>query len=183
MEVDHEITPDDFYHFQWRACFRSRFAKRNRYKPYLAVLLCLVLLSLLPAISADGFDISQTSFGWILFYFPVAAVIIWLLERREARRTILQLLKEEKPGRGQLGAHKVSLNEAGLVESTAVGESRTSWLGVDRVEHDQKYIYIYTAPHAALIIPKRAFNNLQEAESFYQLARVSKQSASMVARD
>jgi hypothetical protein len=69
------------------------------------------------------------------------------------------------------------LNEAGLVESTAVGESRCSWAGVDRVEHDQQYIYIYTAPHAAHIIPKCAFNNLHEAESFYQLARVSKQSA------
>jgi hypothetical protein len=71
------------------------------------------------------------------------------------------------------------LNEAGLVESTAVGESRCSWAGVDRVEHDQQYIYIYTAPHAAHIIPKRAFNNLHEAESFYQLAKVSKKSAAL----
>jgi len=69
------------------------------------------------------------------------------------------------------------LNEAGLVERTVVNESRHSWTGVDRVEHDQKYIYVYTAPHAALIIPKRAFNNLQEAESFYQLAKISKQAA------
>lgn len=183
MEVEYEITPDDLYHFHWRASLRSPFAKRAKIKAYLILLLCLLVLSVLPAFSSDGFDISYVSFWWILIYFPLVVGMAWVFERRQARKAILELVKQEKPGRGQLGSHKVSLNEIGLVESTAVGESRTSWTGVDRVEQDEKFIYIYTAPHAALLIPKRAFSNLQEAESFYQLARVSKQSASMIARD
>ena len=175
MEVEYELKPDDIYHFQWRAGTRSSLARRTRIKMNLYLLLMLILLSVLPAIGPDGFDPSFVNFTWILFFYPVVIVTSWLVERRQLRRAILEQLKEEKPDRGQLGVHKVSLNEAGVLESTVVGESRTSWTGVDRVEQDQKYIYIYTAPHAALVIPKGAFSNLQEADSFYQLASVSKQ--------
>ena len=84
-------------------------------------------------------------------------------------------MKQEKPDKGQLGKHRVKLNEAGLVEATAVSESRTSWAGVDRVEQNEKYIFIYTSPAAAHMIPKRAFSSVQGAEGFYQLARVSKE--------
>ena len=183
MQVEYELTPDDLYHFQWRACFHSPSAKRKKLKLYLYIFLIFVFLSALPAFGSDGFDISYVNFKWILFFFPVFIIAMWIIERRQTRRGILELLKEEKPGGGQLGTHKVILNEAGLVESTAVGESRCSWAGVDRIEYDKQYIYIYTGPHAAHIIPKRAFNNAHEAESFYQLATVSMQTAAMVARD
>src|SRR6476661_5085284 len=86
-------------------------------------------------------------------------------------RAVRQLLEDEKPGRGQLGRHRIILSENGLTESTAVGESRTSWAGVDRVEQNPDYVFIYTAPAAAHLIPKRAFRNLQEAEAFYQFSR------------
>ena len=176
VEVEYELTPDDIYQYQWRANFHSPSAKRNQRKFYLYLLLAFIVMTLLPAIGSDGFELSQVNLWWFL-PLPVLLVIGWIVQRWQIRRAILELVKEEKPGRGQLGAHKISLDEAELVERTAVNESHHAWAGVDRVEHDQKYIYIYTAPHAALIIPKRAFNNLHEAESFYQLARVRKQSA------
>lgn len=173
MEVEYELTHDDMYHYQWRAGIRSPSVKRTKIKLYLAILFIFSVLTFLPALDSDGFDFARITLVWFIWLIPFV-VIMWFFEKWQARRTILDFLKEEKPGRGQLGAHKVSLDEAGLVETTAVNESRHSWTGVDRVEHDQKYIYIYTAPHAALVIPKRAFHSSQEAESFYQFARVSK---------
>ena len=181
VEVEYELTRDDIYHYQWRAGSRSSIVKRAKLKAYLAVLFLFSLLTFLSGLGADDFQFSRISFVWLIWFLPLV-IMIWLFEKRQKRHTILEFLKEEKPGRGQLGAHKISLNEEGLVESTAVNESRTSWVGVDRVEHDEKYIYIYTAPHAAHIIPKRAFNNSQEAEAFYQLARVNKQAAAIGAR-
>ena len=180
MEVEYELTPDDIYHYQWRASFRSRSTKRTKLKYFFYLFLIFTAFTLLPAFGSDDFEISDVNVWWFA-PFPIFVVSAWIVERWVTRRAILQELKKEKLGQGQLGAHKISLNEAGLVERTAVNESHHSWSGVDRVEHDQKYIYIYTGPRAAHIIPKRAFNNLQEAESFYQLARLSKQSASMVA--
>ena len=82
------------------------------------------------------------------------------------RRLIRQLLKDEKPGRGQVGRHKVVLSDAGVVESTDVSESRTSWAGVDRVEQNAEYIFIYTSPAAAHVIPKRAFSGHGGGGSF-----------------
>lgn len=175
MEVEYELTPDDLYHYHWRASFHSPSAKRNKRKFYFYLLLTFIVLTLLPAIGSDGFEISQVSLWWLLPLPVLLLTVGWIVMRWQTRRAILELVKEEKPGRGQLGAHKISLNEAELVEITAVNESHHSWAGVDRVEQDQKYIFIYTAPHAALIIPKRGFNNLQEAESFYQLAKTRKQ--------
>ena len=176
VEVEYELTPDDLYHYQWRANFNSPSAKRDKLKYLFYSFVAFTALTLLPAFGSDDFEFSDINILWFL-PFPVFVVTVWIVLRWQTRRAILKLVKEEKPGRGQLGAHKVSLDEAGLVERTAVNESRHSWAGVDRVEHDQKYIYIYTASHAALVIPKRAFNNLQEAESFYQLAKISKQRA------
>jgi hypothetical protein len=177
MEVEYELTPDDLYHFQWRAGTRSPAVKRAKLGAYLSVIFLFSLLTVLSGLGSEGFDFSRASWMWIVWIFPVA-IAMWLFEKRQMRRTILAFVKEEKPGRGQLGAHKISLNEAGLVESTAVGESRTSWDGVNRIEHDEKFIYIYTAPHAAHIIPKRAFRSPQEAESFYQASRIKTIAAS-----
>ena len=93
------------------------------------------------------------------------------------RRVIRKLVAEERPGRGQLGRHTLILGEDGLVERTTVGESRTAWAGVDRVEQDRDYVFIYTSPAAAHLIPKRAFRSVEDAERFYQLSRASKEAA------
>jgi hypothetical protein len=177
MEVEYELTADDLYAFQWQAAFRSPIGRRARRKVYAFWLLALFLFSALPAIGPDGFVISRVNFTFLLVAFPAVALAQWYLERRLMRRAILQLLKEEKPGKGQLGRHTVVLSEGGVVESTAVGESRTSWAGVDRIEQNPEYIFIYTSPVAAHVIPKRAFRDMQEAESFYQLGRIHKEAA------
>jgi hypothetical protein len=114
---------------------------------------------------------------FLIIAFPIVAITQSFLERTLMRRAILQLVKQEKPGRGQLGRHRVVLSETGVVESTAVGESRTSWAGVDRIEQDAQYIFIYTAPVAAHVIPRRAFGDAQDAERFYRFSRTSKEAA------
>lgn len=180
MEIEYELTPDDLYYFQLRSVKRSKYVKRSKIKLHIYLLLTLFVFGLLPAFSGrDFFDFSRASFSWILVTYPLIAVLWWFLERRGNRSLILDLLKKEKPGRGQLGSHKIVLNEQGLVESTAVGESRTSWAGVDRIEQDREYIFIYTAPNAAHVIPKRSFNSVHEAEAFYQLATACKQTATL----
>ena len=177
MEVEYELTPDDLYAFQWRAAFKSRIARRAGRKVYAYWFLALLLVAVLPAIGPGGFVISRANFTFLLVAFPAIALAQWYLTRRLMRRAILQLLKQEKPNKGQLGSHKVVLSEDGVAERTAVGESRTSWAGVDRVEQNPEYIFIYTSPAAAHVIPKRAFRNMQEAEGFYEFGRIRKEAA------
>jgi hypothetical protein len=177
VEVEYELTRDDLYAFQWRGVFESPRGRRARRTAYLGWLIAVVLFAIVPAIGADGFTISRVSFGFIAVTLPVVFLLQWCLERWLVRRAIRQLLEEERPDRGQLGRHRLVLDEAGLSESTAVGASRTAWAGVDRVEQNREYIFIYTAPVAAHVIPKRAFLDPQQAEGFYQLSRTRKAAA------
>jgi len=144
---------------------------------YLIWVLAVVLFAIIPAIGSDGFAVSRISFGFILVALPIVFLLQWLLERWVIKRTIRSLLKDERPDRGQLGRHRVVLGEDGLVESTAVNESRTAWAGVDRVEQSPDYIFIYISPATAHVIPKRAFSDPQEAEAFFRLARSRKEAA------
>jgi hypothetical protein len=177
LEVEYELTARDLYAFQWRGVFESPRGRRARRNLYLGWVLAIVLFALVPAIGADGFTISRVSFGFIVVAIPVVFLFQWCLERWLVRRAIRQLLKEERPDKGQLGRHRLVLGEESLSESTAVGESRTAWVGVDRVEQSPDYIFIYTTPSAAYVVPKRAFSDPQQAEAFYQLSRSRKAAA------
>ena len=177
MDVEYEITPEDLYAFQWRAVFESPRGRRARRNIYLGWALAVVLFAIVPAIGADGFTISRVSFTFIAISVLFVFLFQWCLERWVVGRAIRQLLKEERPDRGQLGRHRLVLGEDGLHESTAVGESHTTWAGVDRVEENQDYIFIYTSPAAAHVIPKRAFPDRRQAEAFYQLSRSRKAAA------
>jgi hypothetical protein len=172
MDVEYQLTSDDLYAFQMRAADPSR--RRTSRKTYLYVFLTLLLVALLPAIGPDGFVIARINVLFLATTFPLVAFLYWAFERRLIRRAILELVKQEKPDKGQLGTHRIVLSDSGVVETTAVGESHTSWRGVDRVEQNSDYIFIYTSHAAAHIVPKRAFSE-SEAERFYQLAKTSKE--------
>jgi hypothetical protein len=177
LEVEYEITPDDLYAFQWRAVFQSPRGRRTRRTAYVIWFLAVLLFSAVPAIGADGFVISRMNFGFFLIALPLVFLGQWFLETRMVRRGILQLLKEEKPGKGQLGKHRIIVNQDGVQESTAVGESRTSWAGVHRIEQNPDYIFIYISPVAAHVIPKRAFGDMGQAEAFYRFSQARKEAA------
>lgn len=177
MEVEYEITREDLYAFQWRAVFESARGRRVRRMAYVGWPLAIGLFAILPAIGADGFTLSRVSFTFILVSLLIVLLFQWCLERWLVGRAIRQLLRDERPDRGQLGRHRLVLGEDGLTETTAVGESRTRWAGVDRVEQSPNYIYIYTSPAAAHVIPKRAFPDLHQADEFYRLSQARRQAA------
>ena len=177
MEVEYELILDDLYAFQWRGVFVTPRGRRVRRTVNLLWVLAVLLFAIVPAIGADGFAISRVSFTFIVVAIPITFLFQWCLDRWLVRRVILRLLKDEKPGKGQLGRHRIVVSQEGLIESTAVGESRTSWGGVDRIEQDPHYIFIYTSPAAAHVIPKRAFRDPEEADAFYQLSRAGKEAA------
>jgi hypothetical protein len=171
MEIDYELTKDDLYAFQWRGAYTSPRARRMMWKTYLYWFIALFLLSILPAIGADGFSLSLVNISILLVTFPLVVLATWFLTRRGLRSHILQLLKDEKPEKGQLGMHRVVLEDSGIVETTAVNETSTAWAGIDRIEQDSDYIFIYTSQIQAHIIPKRAFKDAAEAEAFIEFSK------------
>jgi hypothetical protein len=177
LDIDYENTANDLYAFQWRAVFESPRGRRLRRNGYVLWLVALALFALVPAINADGFHFTRIGFVFLAVTVPVMLLLQWVLERWLIRRFLRQMLKDERPGRGALGRHRVALSDYGVTETSAVNETRTAWAGVDRVEQSPEHIFIYITPASAHVIPKRAFPTPDAAEAFYQLARSRRESA------
>jgi hypothetical protein len=172
-EVSYELTTDDLFAFQWRAYRMSAAGARARRTRYVSVVLIALGVTTLPSLFA-GYPV-VTWFNALAFVvvLSVIAPVSGVLERRLTRSAILEFVRREKPGKGQLGRHTIALHEDGVVETTATGEMRTMWAGVDRVEDDDTYIFLYTAAAMAHVIPKRAFSGDGAAE-FLRFARMKK---------
>lgn len=177
VHVEYEVTRDDLFAFQLRAVHSSPQVKRSKRKAYAFWFVALLLFSVLPSIADDGFDIRRANFAFLAISFPSVAFLTWYFDRRRTIHAINELIDKEKPEKGLLGTHKIILNEKEVIESTRVGESRTLWIGVDRLEQSDEHLLIYTSPHAAYLIPKRAFANPQEADVFWESAKLYKQSS------
>lgn len=111
---------------------------------------------------------------WSVFSWMIAFIGCILLYRFSAYRNIKESVERfEKEGRnkGIWGRNRLTLNEDEMLETSAIGESRTLWTGVERIAQNKDYIFIYITAVSAFIIPKRAFKDNQEAEGFYSAAR------------
>jgi hypothetical protein len=100
---------------------------------------------------------------FLLFVFPI--YYRWSVERTTRK------LYAEGQNKGALGNHLVSLDSEGVLEISDVGESRTAWSGIEKVEENEAYIFLYTGSLQAHVIPKQAFLSGSEAAEFLQLAR------------
>ena len=173
LEVSYDLTPADLYAFQLRALNLSPIARRTRRNSYLTLFLTFFAIASLSAINSEGVGQVVISYGLVIVGFPVAAGIFRMIDKRHTHNTLVRLTREEQPDKGLVGTHNLVLGPDGIIESTVVGESRVSWNGVDRIEDDSDHIFIYTTPHAAHIVPRRAFADAKDASRFLEFARAN----------
>ena len=164
-EIDYELTRDDLFAFQLHALENSptvkKFARRTRVTYAIVILVMAALMT--PWTSTIALAAFIVGVGAFLLF-------AWIFTRVLTRRAILDQVSRELPEKGQLGHHHIKLDETGIFESTAVGEMRVAWAGIDRIERNENAILIYTTPSAAHMIPRRAFATPDAAESFAEVA-------------
>jgi hypothetical protein len=176
LHVEYNLTPDDLYAYHWRAFYKSSVLKRSRWKPAAILFAAFALTAVVPAVGPDGIRWGLISWPFLVIVFPISLFLYYVIERSMVRRAIRKLVARERPDRGQIGRHTIRLADDGFLESTAVGESRTFWAGVDRVEQDDAYIFVYTAAAAAHVIPKRAFQG-NDADAFFERVKARAEQA------
>jgi hypothetical protein len=71
---------------------------------------------------------------------------------------------------GVLGEHYMKIDQHGLIERTSVGESSSTWSGVERIARNNDYIFIYSSALGAYIVPRRAFASQTEFDKLHDLA-------------
>jgi hypothetical protein len=88
-----------------------------------------------------------------------------------AVRAFIRSTLRDGPHHTGLGHHVLELSPEGLADKGEHGEMTIRWSGVGRVREDADYVYLYTQPDAALVVPKRAFAQPNEALEFVSDAR------------
>jgi hypothetical protein len=118
--------------------------------------------------------------GLLSFYlFPLIFSLIYVLlfprlRRRQINGYVRRLVSEGR-NRGTLGPHRMAISREGLVDATDVGEAKTLWAGIERVEESADYIFLYKSALSAYVVPKRAFRDAHQGGQFFAAARAYQQ--------
>jgi len=165
MQVEYQLTLEDLVAFNWHYSSTSATARR-RYWSNLAwaILAALVVVVLWP--------------GWggrarVLYLVPFSLVFLLIYPACYRRLVTLNSRKlySEGQNKGVIGNHIIVIDAEGIREISAVGESRTSWEGVERIDQSDEYVFLYIGSVMAHVIPKRAFVGDHEATRFYEQAQ------------
>jgi hypothetical protein len=165
MQVQYQLNLDDVVAFNLYHFSRSKEAQRRiRLNQLLGIIFVLFIALMWPR---WGLGLRTFFFiGYSLFLLlGYPAYYRWFV-KRNAQKTY-----SEGQNKGVLGNHIIALDSDGVIEISDVGETRTTWSGVEKIEANDKYIFLYTGSLMAHIIPRRAFLNEVEAYEFIQMAQ------------
>lgn len=182
MEITYDLEAEDIKEFQ-KYHYRGNKAIK---KFYVFTYLLLMVLSYFPLLYLLLFTDFLSDFHWKIFWayllngtltFLVVSVVTKAIDYFWRKYSINAYIEKHKNGDGILGRHQIRFDEIQFVEITDVSQTNYSWKGVDRIEENEDYIFIFIAPSQAHIIPKRAFDDSENALVFAEEARRLKELA------
>jgi len=163
MQLTYELEKADLLAFQ-RYHFKTSPALKKMRR-----FLFLVLLVFVSFIAFDSGSLINTAVSFV-FNLAVGASIVWV-STWAGNEYIFRRGVPQGKDNGQTGHHQLIIDEHKVIEVTSINEIHHQWKGVDRVEQNEEYIYIFIMPQAAHIIPKRAFINPGQAQQFFHTAK------------
>jgi len=165
MQVDFQITLEDVATL---SVYHARTSKHTRRRMLFSQSLGIFSAFVLVMVWHDWTSVER------VLYFIVMC-LLWLIGypiyyrwaiKRNARR-----IYSQSESKSVLGEHTIAIAPDGVSERSAVGESRIAWSGVERLEEDGEYIFLYIGPLVAHVIPKRAFKTTEDANAFLHQAQ------------
>jgi hypothetical protein len=165
--IDYLVCADDIAHFNHYHLQRSPRMRKHR------------------VVTAVSITILWASVAFLLFTWLnvlgslgvgmlVAGIYLATSSRRGPSRyqtEAVRKLFEEGKNRALFGRHQMLLHEDRLEVTTDYSRGEVRWEGVERVEQDEQYIYIYVSALNAYVIPKKYFPAPQHAQLFFDEAQ------------
>jgi len=164
MTIEYEMTAEDGVNLQ-RYCYRHKLRGRHRFGWTLALAngLALGLLVAGPQLTVRS----------IIYY--VACVSVFLVAWTTILYGVAPRIAKKQLQRGKnlgiVGRHTIRLETGGCRETSDVNESYHAWRGIDTIEADARYVYIFLHGGAGYIIPRRAFPNAAASDEFFAAAK------------
>lgn len=160
-QITYELDKDDLIAFQRYALKTSPMLRKMRRLFFLLLISSSFYYTL-----GYGVNLLATAVLFMInitFCASVFLLLTWALNEYAFRKSL-----PRGENNGLTGRHQLIVDEHKLVEITSVNEAHQQWQGMDRVVENKQYIYIFNMPHAAHIVPKRAFPDRQHAEWFFK---------------
>jgi len=168
MTIEYETTAQDIVNLQ-RYWYRHKMRRRWSFGFLLALANGLVLGLLLA-----GPPLTVRS---IIYYFACSAlflsawsILVYGVAPVIAKRITKRMIQKGKY-LGVVGRHIIRLEVGGCRETTDVNESFHAWRGIDTLEVDARYVYIFLHGGSGYIIPRREFPNAAASDGFIAAAR------------
>jgi len=165
MRIEFDLTPEDFFHFADHHISHSPTMRKIDWffmtVPTTAIFLGFVYVAR-----------SKPLHGVLIGLFSAGLYLaLGLLAGPRAVRSLIRRTFRDGPRPAELGHHVFEMSPDGLADRSEHGEMRIRWSGIGRVREDASYVYLYTQPDAALVVPKRAFAHPDDAVGFVAEAR------------
>lgn len=168
MTITFDVSEQDLWNFQRHFMANSRAYRRMN--SVTAVVAPAMVIALLVINYRNEPEMLMVA---IPISLPVMAIlfgIFYFFFRWQARAMFRRAVREGQ-SKGVLGPHTITLEPDTLREVTAAGEATHKWSGIAKVAETDDYIFVYTQPFAAHVIPRRAFATSADAASFANRAR------------
>ena len=164
MEITYQLEREDYLQYNRFVINRVPALKRQ------AVLRFLIV----PAILSVEFRFLPMP---LLFYglLVFSTTVIWIVFLLWTQRRAVIALTLARPG--AVGLHTLSLQPDGLREQTSVLEARVKWQHITEVAQSPQMIALFLGPRYGFLVPKRAFQNPQQAQAFFETAQAYRRSA------
>ena len=152
MEVRYSLTVDDYVAFQEHFAATSPVIRRQQQQlRAFGVLFCLVTALLF-------IGVVRSDWTGAAVVAVLAAAAVWFLASALNRWVVQRSVRAAvvDGGAGPLGQARLTLGDAGVTEEAAGTTTTVTWEAVDRLEESTDHYYVFTAPAAAIIVPRRA---------------------------
>jgi hypothetical protein len=165
MQVQYQLDLDDIVAFGLHHARASKDSRRRlRLTQLWGVIFALFVALMWLRWGVGTWTILFTGYSlFMLFGYP--SFCQWSVKHNTRK------IYSEGQNKGALGNHIIALDAEGVTEISDVGESRIAWVGIEKVEENEEYVFLYTGSLQAHVIPKRAFLSGGEATEFFKLAQ------------
>lgn len=153
MHIQYELTEEDYIRFNLSHIKRSKTGMR------MLLLQRIIGPVIILGVGALMFATLFQEMSWWLFGVYGVISLIWFLYypkyfERHIRKQTKRMI-QERSNEGMVGPHTMELNEDGLRDKNAFGETHVSWNGIKDVVEEDDYLYLYNSSVSAYILPKR----------------------------
>ena len=179
MEINYELTPEDFYAFS-----KENAPTQKKHQPTVAIFMIAYLLFIFADIIYAFFSgsLNDWSFGAFLINIGLrTALTFFVIAMLLAIIKLISMKKLNDVTKGQENGlfceHRIIMTENELIEVTDVNTSRYSWKAIEEIKEIESFVLINVVMSSSYVIPKRCFQDSEHIKKFVETANYYQQNA------